>query len=586
MLCSTQIEAQQVTVPCPQIEIYGPQKISFSVNEQTLICGAPEDPAYQTIPLFQAQILLKGFLQARGYLNADVDMKFDKLVAQTKEKTFIKRIQINQRVESKLPRNVQTSLDSLFKDQVLNPQQLNLLESEVKRLLRQQGLACVQVKTQALAQTGVIFVNLENDNSMFFGNLDSEKIQGLHSNALKRLYPFKKGQPYRLNQLVLAEKRFLRSGIVEGSYFQEICPKIETSDQSASLALDPKQREVDLVHRFLEGPPRLIRFGIGLSSEVGPMTRARWSHQRNGEMASYRELNLQASFRSQEARALMDEFLWSDIPRRSLYASIELKRDSQEDYEELSLSLRPHLKWTRDSLNHSWQWRIGPTFSAGKFRTENSLLTGSEDYSSTSLEGLFQTMSHIYEIFDIHPEDGHTMALSFDLRHPDLGFKRPLALGHFTALKIKPLSRLGRGQLIAAARLNLSSTWVEENVLVDALPPSVKHYGGGSDDLRGYRLNTLPKNDGVGALTKLGLKMELRKTHTFHPTLESVFFVDMMKFGERSFELDPTIWISPGVGLRWLSPIGLLQTYVAQGLSREPKRNDGQLFFIGIGGGF
>lgn len=566
------VHARKSFSPCPQILINGDDSLALSPNEITLICGDPNDPAYKNIPLYQANLYLAGFLQARGYLNFISEIKDNQLYIETKNKTLIRTTKISalSQISADDLALFQEHLDVQFVGKTLTPQELNTMEADVTRLLKERGYACADISSKALASNGLVSVVIENTDPMVFGNLVTEKLKGINPRAFERLYPFKTGASYDIKKLELTEKRFLRSGIVEGSYFQETC----------------RSPYVDLEHRLLEGPPRLVRLGIGLSTEVGPMTRARWSHQRKGSMASYRELNLQASFKDQQARALMDEYLWEDSPRRSLLASVEWRREAQEDYEEMLFTIRPHVKWSVDSKNHNWQWILGPTFSVGRFSTDNIEASDQENYSSTSLEGQIQTMSHTFEYYDFHQQEGHKISLNVDLRHPDLGFKEPLALGQLSALKIRPFTRLGKGFLIGAFRTNFSSTWVEPNVELEALPPSVKHFGGGSDDIRGYRLNTLPKNDGLGALTKLGVKMELRKTHTFISTLESVVFLDLMKFGAKPFELDETIWYSPGLGLRWLSPIGLIQGYMAKGLASRPKRDDGPLFFIGIGGQF
>lgn len=564
--------AQQSYSPCPQISVDSKDNFSLSANEVTLICGDPTDLAYKNIPLYQAQLYLSGFLQARGYLNAESEIRDNQLYVQTKRKTLIRSISIDVRgaqpVDDQV--SIQEHLSAHFLGNILTPQELNTIEADVKRLLKERGYACADVKSAALATDGSVKVQINKADLVYFGKIQTENLKGINIRAFERFYPFKKGHQYDIKKLELTEKRFLRSGIVEGSYFQEMC----------------QMNSVDLKHRLLEGPPRLVRLGLGLSTEVGPMARARWSHQRKGTMASYREVNLQASFKDQQARALMDEYLWEDSPRRSLFASIEWRRESQEDYEEMLLTLKPHLKWSLDTKNHNWQWILGPSFSVGRFSSENKEAADQENYSSTSLEGLLQTMSHTFEYYDFHQQNGHRLSLSVDLRHPDLGFKEPLAMGQFSALKIRPFTRLGKGFLIGALSANVSTTWVEKNVELETLPPSVKHFGGGSDDIRGFRLNTLPKNDGLGALTKFGLKMEMRKTHTFISSLETVAFLDLVKFGQRPFELDKTLWYSPGVGLRWLSPIGLIQGYVAQGYAVQPKKNDGLLFFIGLGGQF
>ncbi|MFA5584802.1 MAG: hypothetical protein WDA09_11360, partial [Bacteriovoracaceae bacterium] len=111
-------------------------------------------------------------------------------------------------------------------------------------------------------------------------------------------------------------------------------------------------------------------------------------------------------------------------------------------------------------------------------------------------------------------------------------------------------------------------------------------YAGGSDDIRGFDLKALPFNNGQGALTRLGGKFELRRTHFLIPTLELFTFYDLVFMGDMSWHLDKTYWESLGVGLRWLSPIGLVQSFIANSYKKLPYENLGPYAFIGLGGSF
>ena len=145
---------------------------------------------------------------------------------------------------------------------------------------------------------------------------------------------------------------------------------------------------------------------------------------------------------------------------------------------------------------------------------------------------------------------------------------------------------MGKGDAILGLKLNSATTWIPDDVNISTLPPSVKFYGGGSDDVRGFKLDTLPDNNGLGALTKVGFKFEFRKTYVFIPTVESFTFIDTVYFGYRPWELEKRLWYSPGTGLRWLSPIGLVQGYVARSLSTATIKDDGNYFYLGLGGVF
>lgn len=195
-------------------------------------------------------------------------------------------------------------------------------------------------------------------------------------------------------------------------------------------------------------------------------------------------------------------------------------------------------------------------------------------------------MSHEYEFYDIHPEEGDVFGFNFDFRDPRFGFSEPLLLLDTTFSKLGKLANWGRGSAVGGIRIDASTTFVPDDVSLQSLPPSVKFYGGGSDDIRGFLLRTLPDNDGLGALTKLALKLELRKTHLFKDYLEGFIFADNAYFGKKSWSIESRLWYSPGVGVRWLSPIGLVQAYVARGFATRPHEDYGHFYYAGLGGTF
>jgi outer membrane translocation and assembly module TamA len=240
------------------------------------------------------------------------------------------------------------------------------------------------------------------------------------------------------------------------------------------------------------------------------------------------------------------------------------------------------MKWTRDGWNHHQLYTLGPAYESGTYNTAEN--TDTKSFATGLLEGSLQYMSHDYELFDVNPEAGDLFGFNFDARHPGLGFTDPLLKLDSTYVKLSRLTNSGRGTIVGGVRLNIGTTWVSDSVGLKDLPPSVKFFGGGSDDIRGFLLKTLPKNDGQGALTRTSLKLELRRTSLFKESIEAFAFLDNAYFGEKSWSSDPRLWYSPGIGFRWLSPIGLLQAYVSRALATAPNEDLGNFLYAGFGG--
>ncbi|MFP5385537.1 MAG: autotransporter assembly complex protein TamA [Bacteriovoracia bacterium] len=551
---------------CSGVFIYGAD-LNLTATEKRMICGDEKLRPYQDIPAYEARFFFKGFLQSRGYLNPEFEIRNEELHVHAGKKKEVKQISTVGENRN-LAKKIDDELDKLFEDKVLSTGLLDEVEAEALEQLSYRGYPCAKVSSEAYTGSGEIRINLTDTRKYKFGEVDVEEIDGLKESALDRYYPFSPDYTFDERLLELTEKRMLRAEVVQGTYFLENC-----TEKSFSLS-----------QHFIIGPPRTFRFGVGASTELGPFARVRWSHNRYKSMASILSANLQASLRSQSLNLSADSFFWNHRPRRSLLSQFEIIHESQFDYEQLVLRLKPHMKWTRDSEGFHKLYTLGPTYEAGTYHSVDT--TDTKSFSSGILEGGLAWTSHTYEFFDLHPQEGEVYSFNFDARHPSLGFSDPLLKVDSSILNLGKLTDWGRGSLVGAARLNMGTTWIENELSLKGLPPTVKFFGGGSNDIRGFLLNTIPNNQGLGALTRVSLKLELRRTYLFRESVEGFTFLDSAYFGDDSWDLDRSLYYSPGVGARWLSPIGLIQGYVSRGYITDPFRDRGYFLYFGIGGIF
>ncbi len=554
---------------CSSVIIHGKEKMKFDETEERLLCGDDKLEAYKDIPTYQASYFLIGFLQARGYLAPKFETIDDVLHVYPGKKATLKKVEATSEIKEK--DYIQDEVDRRYRKKTLNPNLIGNVEKESKKMLRQRGYPCAQVASEAFADTNNLQLDFSKTVFHPFGDVAKEKIPGLRDNALDRYYPYKSDDAFDERLLELNEKRMLRAEVVQGTYYLEDCSE--------------DAKEFSLKQEYLVGPPRTIRFGVGASTELGPMARVSWSHNRSGSMASTLEARIQGSIRSQSLSLLADTFVWKDSPRRSLLSEFNITRESQINYEQSLLRLTPaSVKWTRDAGDRGWTWILGPTLESGTYLSKDKTQTRS--FNTVALEGSYNLMAHTYELFDIHPEEGDVFNFKFGLRHPALGFSDPSLRLDSSYVKLARLTEMGRGTIIGGYRVGVGTLWISDKVSAVSLPPAVKFYGGGSDDIRGFLLNTLPRNDGVGAITRTSLKLELRRTYFFHESLETFAFADAAYFGEESFKLSSTLFYSPGIGLRWKSPIGLVQGYISRAFTVAPDEDRGNFFYAGLGGTF
>jgi translocation and assembly module TamA len=564
---------ERSTQLCPKVNLHSPDKIEFDDTEKRLLCGDTEEPAYKNIPAYQAKFSMQGFLQSKGYSKPEFKTEMVKgeevLNVYTGTQTKLTNVKVNSErvVDSE---KLQTNIFKHYRKEVLTPKLLDDMEKEAVKFLRDQGYPCAKLVSKVNADDGSLTIDVSDLNGFTYGEIPKEEIAGVDERALARFYPFKSTDSFTQSGLDLTEKRFTRSGVVQGTFFQEKC--------------DLKNDSFSMTQQFIVGPPRTIRFGAGASTEVGPMVRVKWSNQRYGSMASLLEASFQSSLKTQTLKFSADRYFWPDHPRQSVLAEFAVERNDQKDFRELGSTLKPQMQWSNDTVDRNWIWTTGPNFLLGSYKSK--ALNENRKYHTVALVGSIETKNHEYEIFDDHPEAGNFMQFNFDVRHPALGFSDPLFKLDYTFLKLLWLGNLGKGSAIAGLRINTGTTIIKSDVAPETLPPSVKYYGGGSDDVRGFELASLPSNNGAGALSKFSTKLEFRKTHLFDAKFEGFTFIDSAWFGDHSIKVNKQLWYSPGAGVRWFSPIGMVQTYLARSLSTEAPRDDGMFFYLGIGGIF
>ena len=554
---------------CPDVTVTDNDEIKLTESEELILCGDKKSPAYKFIPLYQKQFYLTSFLQSRAYLSPAFQVEGEKLLVTAGRQSQVEKVSVKS-VDEKNADELKKGLKRLFRNAPLNPGTLDAMEAESKESFRRHGYACIKPSASAFIENDLVEMELLNEKKFLFGEVTKEPIEGVRVRALDRFYPFEASDVFNSRLLTLTEKRMVRSEVIQATYFTDTC-------------LDP-EKDFALSQYFILGPPRTIRFGIGASTEVGPMIRFKWSHNRYKDMASRLEASLNASFRNQVLTLRSDQYLWKDRPRRSFFSELTLSRESQKLFEQTSMNFDNMIKWTRDRGGKLYAWSLGPSYEYGFYSTNETSRTKS--FSNIYLKGMFSFFDHDYEFYDINPEEGNALTVNAEVRRESLGFNADLVRLNTSYTHFHRFFYWGKGSLIGGFKSLLGTSIVDNNVSLAGLPPNVKFYAGGSDDIRGFDLKSLPMTSGEGALTKAGGKFELRRTSFFIPSLEVFTFYDLVFLGDQSFNVDPAYWYSIGLGLRWLSPIGLVQTFIANSYKQVPYENLGPYGFIGLGGSF
>jgi len=522
---------------CPHVRVDGKIDPPLSVAELRWICGDSESDAYKNVPPYQAAYHLRAFLDSRGYTAAELKILDGVLIVKPGKPVEISSIELE-------PRDLALEKIALqFRGQILRPSTLNAIESTLQRRLLESGYSCATVRSTAREDR--VSLQILRGPKRDFSNFKTEAIAELRPEALLRFQPFERDSPYDIRLLELYEKRLLRDNIVQGTYFKENC-KLQSSPIEQS---------------FLLGPPRTLRFGVGVDTESGPLLQMSWRNHRFSRMAAQANVTTQASLIQQSLLGRVELFPWPTRPRASMTPELRLERTDIDDRVDITSALQSLAGLSWDTSTARWSFSSGPALITQWFQTAS--LPGYRRESSVALLGRAEFRTHRYEIYDLHPQDGTLLSLSGEYRDPLLGFPdRTLKLSS-EARFLSPLGRCGKGRCVGAIRVLGANTWTSAGSL-DLLPRSLKSYLGGFESLRGFKLSRVPDNDGVGALSSVASGLELRGVDFYGAKWEPYIFFDIGAVGSESMRLDATLYTSLGLGLRWASPIGMIQAYVSR----------------------
>ncbi len=102
----------------------------------------------------------------------------------------------------------------------------------------------------------------------------------------------------------------------------------------------------------------------------------------------------------------------------------------------------------------------------------------------------------------------------------------------------------------------------------DKLPPSLRFFAGGDNNLRGYEYESISPLDSSGALA--GAKYMVTGTAEYQYRLTGNWWGALFIDGGDAFDSFPTWKTGVGAGIRWVSPVGPIRFDFAWGLDAEP----------------
>lgn len=552
---------------CPHWILVGHLDKGLSDVEKRLVCGdreaKPLDPdyAWKEIPYQQAKYHLSTFLQDRGYYSPifnEPTKEEPNHIVDIGTRSFIKSWRIegeNYGVDVHQKRKVVGS--------PLTPSALNEIEKWVGSQLQFYGYACPETVATAFVENGEVVVKIKPGAQGTIASIEQEPIPGVVDGILGRYYPFKVGDTFNGNLLTLAETRVGASGVVESAHFRRKC------EGSA----------VYLKNEIITGAPRLLLFSVGIDTESLITGKASWRNTRLGPRASLLDVTLSASQRAQSLSGNFQWYVFPGVPQVYINPYLQLfNRTSEPRFEFLSNRSQLGIGTENDLSGGRLKFFIGPTLEL--IRTLEGV--GAPTSQIASIETRATLLSHGFEYFSGSPRAGYNLSLTGNFSNQGWG----------SSVTAQRLLLRGEGLLnvnnydpplwILGIRGGLSAVFTPESAEPDTrLPPHYLQYLGGAQNIRGFGRQELPNDTDAGGLMSAFIGLEGRLSHTLPFGIDPFTFIDFAVLGREVFQSVSPLYWSPGIGIRWASPIGSVRVTLAHGYSNFASQHNQFYFSLG-----
>jgi translocation and assembly module TamA len=536
--------------PCPAVAFVSTATIKLTEIERKLLCGDPNTEGWKTIPLNEAEYFMRAFLQQRGYQNPSFTVDRDTLRVDVGPKSRVAGLDVKG-----LPPGVDASKLRMIVRKDLTPKELDSIKTTLVALLQDHGYPCPEIVLSADSESGEVSAQAVPGAPDVMKPAVPVKLEQVDPRVFNRYMAFEYGQAFDMRLLSLTSQRTVVDSLFVSAYY----------DVSCSTA------GMSITHRVVEGKPRLYQLGAGFDTEGYAIGKAQWKKTRIGWRDSSLEGSLYASFREETAEASMH--LYADpATRLYLMPQVIFDREDQIQYEYVTEQalLQPGTSWDTEHLRLD--------LIAGPLEEHITTLSGVGPANDTffAFHTKWTLTGHLYEYYATQPREGSRVTIETLSRVA--GVDSSLTAHRLTA-QGETLWNLGGDDppaLVLGTRYWVGTTFVTDlPFATQNLGPDMRFFLGGDANLRGISLNSMP-SDQYGFFTVAYDGLELRMGDVIAHGVQPLIFLDAAMAGRADIHLDPDVYWSPGVGVRWQLPVGAIRGTLARGLvwNRAPSEID------------
>ncbi|HEU4699294.1 MAG TPA: autotransporter assembly complex family protein [Gemmatimonadales bacterium] len=383
-----------------------------------------------------------------------------------------------------------------------------------------------EIRVDTLADTAAIEVRFETGPRYRFGAVTFDQTI-LDTNFLKTRIPFHRGDWFRQRPLMQ-----LQANLAEDPYFSavEVLPHVELATDSL---------EVPIEVRLTPRPPRLYEGGVGYGTDTGPRGTLRATFRRLNRHGNHAEVDVTGSLieQSVQTQYTIPAFL-HPTGELSFVAGFALLNPSTSSSR--TWLVGPRLSRRRFGLRETFSLifqREG--FQIGVDSSTAVLLTGGASWERTRADNR------------IFPTHGLRTRLDLTGGYRFLIFNATFFQARLSGKFIRSLG--ARTRLITRAEAGHTFTGVFRS-----LPPTLRFFAGGDQSVRGYGYEALGPRDQFGDVIG-GPNLLVGSVEADYRVLPRWAVAAFYDAGNATNGWSLSLKQGTGLGVRWISPIGLIR---------------------------
>lgn len=549
---------KSVLVEIPNKNLSFKNEISLNKNEEILVCGDKKIEEWKNPSIEQKIYFLKKILNNKGLYKFSESIRNNKVKIRIQDFTLIKKITI-ENLDQKIIKNNKT-----IKRKKLSKDNLDNYENWLKNKLILMGKPCAKIDTIFNPGNETIFTKISNNKKSKIKKIDREIIKlkknyQIDKDLIERFELFKENEYYDKRLIEISKNLLIREGIVQGVTFQEQC------NENGDILIKEK---------ITLGKNRVLKVGVGYNSEENFLGRIFWRNSRLNNKGN----NFSAELNYTQQRKYIDLKYKSypfDKYLKNFFLENRFKIEEITElgidgfYSEYRLLLNKIIKWK----NHIIVPRTGLIY----YYTDDQLNFQIENSRGLSLYNSILINSLDYQFLQQNPSKGYQIFI--ESRYNNRNF-----ISNYSAHRLKLEAKYLTNPLnfdpvfwVLGFKAGIFNTDSRD---FDRLPFFYFNPLGGSRNIRGFQRNQI-RNQQFGSLATAYLSIENRFTNFNKYNIDPLLFVDLAKIGDNIDNLNSPLYYSPGLGVRWRSPVGTFRLTYGQGYLKEKKINDQVYFSFG-----